>query len=237
MSNNKTIIKLINELKDKVDEPYLNFGGSFKHNQKALDNIYKRAINISEEIIYPNQNQKLKLIGCFIRYPFAEEAELLIAIDRLKIFLSDMLDYVQANGNSQANLWNLVNKNIVELSMKKFEDGHYADAVESAFKSVNKCVKDLVKAKTGNEMDGVSLMREAFGFNLQKDKHPIILLDDLEDESGKNIQEGYMQIFAGSMQGIRNPKAHDNIDISKERAMHQIILASLLMHKLDERRS
>jgi hypothetical protein len=46
-----------------------------------------------------------------------------------------------------------------------------------------------------------------------------------------------MQIFAGAMQGIRNPKAHDNIDIHKERAMHQIILASLLMYKLDERKS
>ncbi len=43
-----------------------------------------------------------------------------------------------------------------------------------------------------------------------------------------------MYIFAGAMTGIRNPKAHDNLTISIERATHFIFLASLLMYKLDE---
>jgi hypothetical protein len=44
-----------------------------------------------------------------------------------------------------------------------------------------------------------------------------------------------MGIFAGAMIGIRNPKAHDNIKITEKRARHFIYLASLLMHKIDER--
>ena len=44
-----------------------------------------------------------------------------------------------------------------------------------------------------------------------------------------------MEIFAGAMTGIRNPKAHSNIiDIDEKRAIHLIYLASLLMYKLDE---
>ncbi len=43
-----------------------------------------------------------------------------------------------------------------------------------------------------------------------------------------------MELFSGSMIGIRNPKAHANISITKERAIHFIFLASLLMYKLDE---
>ncbi|MBI5642543.1 MAG: hypothetical protein HY954_03600 [Deltaproteobacteria bacterium] len=37
------------------------------------------------------------------------------------------------------------------------------------------------------------------------------------------------------MTGIRNPKAHNNIDIDENRAVHFIFLASLLMDKLDAR--
>ena len=43
-----------------------------------------------------------------------------------------------------------------------------------------------------------------------------------------------MQIFAGAMQGIRNPKAHENLSISREDAVKRLVLASLLMDKIDE---
>ena len=63
---------------------------------------------------------------------------------------------------------------------------------------------------------------------------PIITLDDLSCTSGRDIQIGYMHIFAGAMTGIRNPKAHANITITPERAIHFLYLASLLLFKLDE---
>lgn len=232
--NNDTKINLINSLINEITSYRCNFDVYPAISRKMIDNIYNRAINIADEINYPNNNQKLALIGYLTGYPFNDDNKWLIAKDKLEIFLSDMLNYLQADGNGQANFWNLVHKDLVEVSMRKFENGHYADAVESAFKTINKRVKDIVIAKTKKEIDGVSLMREAFGFNSTRNKDPIIFLGDITTESGKNIQEGYMQLFAGAMQGIRNPKAHDNIDISKERAMHQIFVASLLMYKLDE---
>jgi len=90
-------------------------------------------------------------------------------------------------------------------------------------------VKKIVKDKTGQELDGSALMQRAFSL-----ENPIILLEDLTTETGKNIQKGYLQIFAGTMTGIRNPKAHENIVIEQERAVHFLFLANLLMQILDE---
>lgn len=46
-----------------------------------------------------------------------------------------------------------------------------------------------------------------------------------------------MHLFAGAMQGIRNPKTHDNIHTSASRAVHHLYLASLLTSKAKDRDS
>jgi uncharacterized protein (TIGR02391 family) len=129
----------------------------------------------------------------------------------------------------ELDFWSMIHEDIIKVAKDKFEDEYYADAVESALKEVNSRVKEIVKSKTGEELDGARLMNKAFSEN-----NPIIVLNNLSDENGRNIQIGYMQIFAGAMTGIRNPKAHANITIGRERAIHFIFLASLLMYKLDE---
>jgi len=134
------------------------------------------------------------------------------------------------SGTSYANnFWLLIHPMIISISKSRYESNHYADSVEAAMKEVNVRIKNIYLSKTGNEEDGASLMKRAFSVN-----NPIIKLDDISTESGKNIQQGYMELFSGSMIGIRNPKAHANITITKERAIHFIFLASLLMYKLDE---
>lgn len=125
--------------------------------------------------------------------------------------------------------WSLIHPDIAVVSKKRFDDGHFADAVEAAFKEINTKVKKIVKQETGKELDGVSLMQHAFSLS-----NPIIKLDDLRTETGKNVQKGYMQIFSGAMTGIRNPKTHENQEISKIDAIHRIVLASLLMSKIYE---
>jgi len=127
--------------------------------------------------------------------------------------------------------WDLLHPKIVEVSKSRFETNHFADSVEAAFKEVNNIVKVIVKQKTSQEYDGADLMNKAFSL-----QNPIIILDDLSTETGKNIQKGYMQIFSGSMTGIRNPKAHENIIIDSQRAIHFLFLASLLMFKIDEKK-
>lgn len=60
-------------------------------------------------------------------------------------------------------------------------------------------------------------------------------LTELKTESDRSEQQGYMSIYAGAMTGIRNPKAHGNLNPDPRRTLHLIALASLLMLRIDER--
>jgi len=133
-------------------------------------------------------------------------------------------------GSFSKLFWSFLHPGIVEASRSRFESGHLSDSVEASLKLMNKTVKEIVKRKIGQELNGAKLMTRAFSA-----EKPIIILDDLSTQTGKDIQIGYMQIFSGAMTGIRNPKAHEIIKIDMNRAVHFLFLASLLMFKLDER--
>ena len=126
--------------------------------------------------------------------------------------------------------WQFVHPRVEALARQRFEKGFYGDAVEAVYKEVNSVVKSIVRDSDGRELDGAGLMTTAFSAN-----DPIIKLTALETETDRNLQQGYMQIMAGAMTGIRNPKAHGNLSSTPRKALHLICLASLLMHKIDER--
>ncbi|MFZ0503720.1 MAG: TIGR02391 family protein, partial [Chthoniobacterales bacterium] len=131
-----------------------------------------------------------------------------------------------------SEFWSDLHQDVVRVSKELFKDCHYAEAVEAAFKKLNRKVKQHVREKTGQDLDGADLMHQAF---TTKNRAPIITLADLSTEDGRSIQQGYMEIFAGAMTGIRNPKAHSNIKIDQNRALHFLYLASLLHQIFDER--
>lgn len=156
------------------------------------------------------------------------------AISVLQSMIAEIDEYwvnhdPRAQDGSAELPWPLVHSRVRDLARARFEAGHLADAVEAAFKEINTQVKQVVLARGDGEHDGANLMNKAFS-----PKNPVIVLADLQSESGRNIQQGYMQIFAGAMIGIRNPKAHANLQLDRIRCIHLIFLASLLMHKLDE---
>lgn len=126
--------------------------------------------------------------------------------------------------------WQFVHPRICALARPRFEAGFFGDAVEASFKEVNDAVKRILRDIDGRELDGAGLMTTAFSV-----QNPIIRLTALVTDTDRNIQQGYMQIMAGSMTGIRNPKAHGNLNPDSTKALHLICLASLLMHKVDER--
>lgn len=126
--------------------------------------------------------------------------------------------------------WSLLHPRVTSVAQARFRSRHYADAVEAVFKEINTKIKKIVREKTGEEFDGVAAIERAFSL-----QNPIIKLADLTTESGRNIQKGYLQIFSGSITGIRNPKAHENIAIDRNQAIHFLFLASLLMSKILKR--
>ncbi len=132
------------------------------------------------------------------------------------------------SNNSTSSIWNNIHPQVISIAKSRFDDGHYADAVEAAFKEINVRVKTIYKERTLEEKDGARLMQSAFSPN-----NPIIKIGDISTETGRDIQQGYMEMFSGAMKGIRNPKAHNNQTISKADAIRKLHFASMLMHKLD----
>lgn len=130
--------------------------------------------------------------------------------------------------NEFLSIWNTIHPQIISVSKSRFDDGYYADAVEAAFKEINLRVKNIYKERTSIEKDGNKLMTAAFSV-----QNPIIKLGDISTETGRNIQQGYMEMFSGAMIGIRNPKAHNNQTISQADAVRKLNFASMLMYKLD----
>jgi uncharacterized protein (TIGR02391 family) len=127
-----------------------------------------------------------------------------------KVYVAQLYDGSRSSPSSGFDLWALLHPSVVAVARSRFGTEHFADAVEAALKEVNSRVKAVVRAKTGREFDGSELMQRAFS-----PKNPIIQLGDLSTETGKSMQIGYLELFSGSMTGVRNPKAHANVTISK----------------------
>lgn len=130
--------------------------------------------------------------------------------------------------------WQNIHPVIQQIAKPWFESHHFADAVEASFKEINDLVKEKYRSLTGNELDGDRLMRNAFTSTQNNNFTPVVRLVDNSDETGRNIQQGYMDIFAGAMKGIRNPKAHANLSVDPDEAWEVIVLASHLMHMWDK---
>jgi len=164
------------------------------------------------------------LIWKSTHYLSREEADnILTALENIRF------EILERKNASKDPFWQYVHPLIIGVSQKLFIDKHYSKAVQSSFVEINDRIKKIRKKIDGNELDGVDLMRKTFGT-----EQPKLLFEDNVTESGDNVQQGFMGIFAGAMQGIRNPNAHENIEIGKEDAVRQLILASLLMYKVDD---
>src|SRR3569623_466184 len=128
---------------------------------------------------------------------------------------------------TQDAVWSLLDPAIVEVALSRFIAGHYADAVEAALKVLCGAIRE----KTGSTEDGASLMDKAFST-----KKPILVFDDPIPETQKAMQQGYLLMFSGTMQAVRNPKAHGLVEIDNRRCIHFLFLASLLIEKAAEAR-
>ena len=149
------------------------------------------------------------------------------------------LDYLAAKDQepsvekqTTAEIWSFIHPLIQKSSKKLYEDGHFANAAEDAFIEINARVKKLFSiVNPGSKVpDGDTAMTTVFSTN-----NPLIEFCDRSTETGYNKQKGYMQMLAGAMSALRNPKAHSNNEIlSAEEAYRRLATASMLMYAIDD---
>lgn len=150
-----------------------------------------------------------------------------VPIDALRAAAyEDMSQYEEAIEASGGNdFWSFLHPSIVPEAAGRFHSGFYADAVLAALKVIT----HEIRRRTGLDLDGAQLMTRAFATN-----QPLLQFDGSGTETARNLQQGYLQIFAGTMMAVRNPKAHGFENIDPTRCIHFLFLASLLAYKLDE---
>lgn len=120
----------------------------------------------------------------------------------------------------------LLHPAIMKSSYDLFRNGHLREAVLNSVTALF----DLVRARTNSQEDGDRLIGRAFSI-----ENPLLTLSELETDSGQNDQKGFMQIFKGAYQGIRNPKAHSMThDLTQLKAAQYLVFASLLARRVDE---
>ena len=119
----------------------------------------------------------------------------------------------------------ITHDNLVAASRQLFVDGHYARAVEEAFKAL----AGRIRERTGLKADGRSLMETAFSL-----KRPRLRLSDLANQSQRDEQIGHKDLFVGCVTGLRNPRAHDHrYSDSPERALRLLVFADYLFCVVD----
>lgn len=191
---------------ERIDDIYLKF--------TTKCNLFFRQL-ITDQLDLTSQFNKLQIETFDINQ-----------LDKILVLLKKAECYFEMDTDG---FWHFLHPFVTKLAKDKFEHGHLADAVETVFKEINSVIKHHYKTKTGVEEDGATLMNRAFSVN-----NPTFVFDNINTETGRNIQQGYMQIFAGSMIGIRNPKAHNNMTPDKNKAMHLLFVASFLAVKLGD---
>lgn len=118
-----------------------------------------------------------------------------------------------------------LHSHIAKAASQLYLDGYYSNAIEDA----TKALMQYVQQKSGSNSDGVSLMEHVFS-----QKNPVLKFNALADESDRNEQKGFMQLFCGAMTGLRNPRAHKIIEDDPETALEYIAFISMLAKLVDK---
>lgn len=123
-------------------------------------------------------------------------------------------------------LESLLHPEIKQHAYGQYIDGHYRDSVLNSVIAIF----DLIRQRTGLPDDGDMLVGKAFSLT-----NPYLILSEISSESGQNDQKGFMHIFKGMYQGIRNPKAHSlSHDLTEEKAAQYLVMSSLMARRIEE---
>lgn len=195
--------------------------------EEQVENIYLEITTKAKLFFYKIKDDPLNLKEDLLskQLDFFDESDL----HDILVILKKAKCYLEIPSSERDSFWKYIHPLIRAISKNKFDNNFYADAVETAFKEVNNIIKNANKKITGLEIDGSKLMKKVFSVN-----NPVFSFADITTDTGRSIQQGYMEIFAGAMTGIRNPKAHNNMLPDKNNTIHLLFIASFMTAKIEE---
>lgn len=210
----------VHAMENKINATLLDIFGynTIAYNQYQATNLVCASIVINGR--YNNYKRRLPYI----------KKSVASAIANLDTIIDLFEERLTPHGNDLSGIIHVyeglaLHRDIERAASKLYLDGHYSNAVEAAVKALN----NLVRLRTGLEIDGTSLMEKTFSINT-----PLLKFNDLLSQLDKDEQKGFMYLFSGAVSGLRNPRAHGFINDDPERALEFIAFVSLLAKLLDE---
>jgi uncharacterized protein (TIGR02391 family) len=170
---------------------------------------------------YGNDPRSLQYRQNFFTEDVAEKTE------HLESLLSrvELLNCISQNAIAAADLapvLTLFHPTVQQVASDLWAGTHYRQAVFDACIALDKAIQD--KANLPANTIGVSLMTTAFSAN-----NPLIIISQ-----DRNEQTGFMNLYQGSVQALRNHYAHNLTEIPAPRALEWLGFISALFYKLDE---
>lgn len=124
----------------------------------------------------------------------------------------------------------LLHPRIIDTSLSLFRSGHLREAVLNSMTAIFDAIRQRTQL---TDDDGDRLIGKVFSLD-----SPHLIFSELDTESGRSDQKGFIQIFKGAYQGIRNPNAHTLDHALTERmAAQYLILASLMIQRVEDSKS
>lgn len=147
--------------------------------------------------------------------------------------LAEILNYLWSKQTNYNNdIWCAIHPRIIEVSKALFLNEHYSNAASTAFIEVIERIKHIFAIiNPGQKIpEGDSAITHVFSPN-----KPLLKICDTSNKIGEDYQRGTMELFQGANTAFRNTGAHTNkLLLTKEEAIRRLMLASLLMYKIDE---
>jgi uncharacterized protein (TIGR02391 family) len=119
----------------------------------------------------------------------------------------------------------LLDPTIRAKALPLYAGGHHRHAVLEAYT----LVFNEIRKRTKRTDDGADLIGATLSL-----KKPMLVLEELDTESGQNTQKGYIQLLQGAYQAFRNVLAHSGptISVTPDSAARHMIFASMLLRKI-----
>ncbi|MDE7430700.1 MAG: TIGR02391 family protein, partial [Lachnospiraceae bacterium] len=147
--------------------------------------------------------------------------------------LIEILNYLWSKQTNYGDdVWNAIHPRIIDVSKALFLNGHYSNAASSAFIEIIERTKHIYAIMHPGQQipEGDSAITHVFSPN-----NPMLKICDTSNKIGEDYQRGIMELFKGANAAFRNTSTHTNkLALSKEEAIRRLMVASLLMYKIDE---